>query len=81
MKSAKDEKIQVLLSADDHHKLKNIILQCSVQSGKLVTLSSYVRQLILSHIMDYEGEKTSFVNEDVKKIIIKTNEKKQIENE
>jgi len=79
MKSAKDEKIQVLLSSGDHHKLKNIILQCAIQSGKLVTVSSYVRELILSHIKDYEGEQTSFVNEDVKKII--TNTKKIKDNE
>ncbi len=80
MKSTKDVKLQVLLSSDDHYKLKNIILQCAVQSGKLVTVSSYVRELILNHIKAYEGEQTSFVNEDVKKIIIETN-KKTKENE
>lgn len=77
MKNTKDEKIQVLLSSEDHRKLKNIILQFAIQSGKLVTVSSYVRQLILSHIKDYEGEQTSFVNEEVKKIIIETNKKNQ----
>jgi|688.fasta_scaffold505515_2 hypothetical protein len=75
MKSHKDEKIQVLLSSDDHHKLKNIILQYAIQSGKLVTVSSYVRELILSHIKEYEGEQSSFVNEEVKKIIAETNQK------
>jgi hypothetical protein len=82
MKAPKDEKIQVLLSSTDHHKLKNIILQYAIQSGKLVTVSSYVRELILSHIKEYEGEQSSFVNEDVKKIIQKTLEQKnKIENE
>ena len=82
MKAPKDEKIQVLLSSTDHHKLKNIILQYAIQSGKLVTVSSYVRELILSHIKEYEGEQSSFVNEDVKKIIQNTLEQKnKIENE
>jgi hypothetical protein len=82
MKAPKDEKIQVLLSSTDHHKLKNIILQYAIQSGKLVTVSSYVRELILSHIKEYEGEQSSFVNEDVKKIIQKTLEQKnKIEND
>ena len=82
MKAPKDEKIQVLLSSTDHHKLKNIILQYAIQSGKLVTVSSYVRELILIHIKEYEGEQSSFVNEDVKKIIQKTLEQKnKIEND
>ena len=60
MRTAKDEKIQVLLSSTDHHKLKNLILQHAVKNGKLVTVSSYVRDLILMHIREYEGEQTSF---------------------
>ena len=72
MKTPKDEKIQVLLSSTDHHKLKNIILQHAVKSGKLVTVSSYVRELILSHIKDYEGEQISFAEEKVKEIIENT---------
>ena len=71
-KENKDEKIQVLLSAVDHHKLKNIILNFSVLNGKLMTSSAYVRELILNHIKEYEGEQTSFVNEKVKEIIQKT---------
>jgi hypothetical protein len=69
MKNSKDEKIQVLLSSQDHHKLKNIILQYSMQQGKLMTTSAYIRELILTHIKEYEGEQVSFVNETVKKII------------
>jgi hypothetical protein len=72
MKIAKDEKIQVLLSSQDHHKLKNIILQYSMEQGKLMTTSAYIRELILSHIKEYEGEQVSFVNETVKEIISKT---------
>jgi len=71
MKTPKDEKLQVLLSSTDHHKLKNIILQHAVKTGKLVTVSAYVRDLILSHIKDYEGEQASFANEEVKKLIQK----------
>jgi hypothetical protein len=71
MKQNKDEKLQVLLSSTDHHKLKNIILNYSVVSGKLMTSSAYVRELILSHIKEYEGEQVSFVNETVKEIINK----------
>jgi hypothetical protein len=71
MKTPKDEKLQVLLSSTDHHKLKNIILQHAVKTGKLVTVSAYVRDLILSHIKDYEGEQTSFANEEAKKLIQK----------
>jgi hypothetical protein len=77
MKTPKDEKIQVLLSSTDHHKLKNMILQQAVKSGKLVTVSSYVREIILEHIRNYEGEQKSFANEEVKKIM----QKNKIENE
>jgi hypothetical protein len=77
MKTPKDEKIQVLLSSTDHHKLKNIILQHAINNGKLVTVSSYVRELILGHIREYEGEQTSFVDETVKEIIEKTKENKK----
>ena len=76
MKVSKDEKIQVLLSSIDHHKLKNIILQYSMQQGKLMTTSAYIRELILTHIKEYEGEQVSFVNETVKKLIAETNLKK-----
>ena len=76
MKVSKDEKIQVLLSSIDHHKLKNIILQYSMQQGKLMTTSAYIRELILTHIKEYEGEQVSFVNETVKKLIAETNQKK-----
>ena len=76
MKISKDEKIQVLLSSIDHHKLKNIILQYSMQKGKLMTTSAYIRELILTHIKEYEGEQVSFVNETVKKLIAETNLKK-----
>ena len=73
MKSAKDEKIQVLLSSTDHHKLKNLILKFAIKSGRLVTASSYVRELILRHIKDHEGEQTSFAEEKVKEIIKESN--------
>lgn len=80
MKQNKDEKLQVLLSSTDHHKLKNIILNYSMVSGKLMTSSAYVRELILAHIKEYEGEQVSFVNDAVKKIIEKTqNTKNKIE--
>jgi hypothetical protein len=69
MKVPKDEKLQVLLSSEDHHKLKRIILQYSMINGKLMTASSYVRELIRDHIKEYEGEQTSFVNEKVKQLI------------
>jgi hypothetical protein len=78
MKVSKDEKIQVLLSSNDHHKLKNIILQYSMQQGKLMTTSAYIRELILTHIMEYEGEQVSFVNETVKKLIAEHNQKNKI---
>lgn len=83
-KENKDEKIQVLLSSSDHHKLKNIILNWSLQKGKLMTSSAYVRELILNHIREYEGEQTSFVNDKVKEIIKQTkfeNQTNQIEHE
>jgi hypothetical protein len=69
MKVPKDEKLQVLLSSEDHHKLKRIILQYSMINGKLMTASSYVRELIRDHIKEYEGEQTSFVNEKVNQLI------------
>jgi|LakMenEpi03Aug12_release.lakeMendotaPanAssembly.Ray.scaffolds.fasta_scaffold4987627_1 dihydrofolate reductase len=69
MKSPKDEKIQVLLSSVDHQKLKNIIISDSTKTGKLMTVSAYVRELILMHIRVYEGEQKSFANETIKKLI------------
>jgi hypothetical protein len=78
MKQNKDEKLQVLLSAIDHHKLKNIILNYSMVSGKLMTSSAYVRDLILTHIKEYEGEQVSYVNETVKKIINETKKIKKL---
>ena len=78
MKQNKDEKLQVLLSSTDHHKLKNIILNFSVVSGKLMTSSAYVRELILNHIREYEGEQVSFVNETVKKLIAEIEQKNKI---
>jgi hypothetical protein len=73
MKTTKDEKLQVLLSSEDHHKLKRIILQYSMVNGKLMTASSYVRELIQSHIREYEGYQTSFVNDKVRDIITQSN--------
>lgn len=69
MRVPKDEKLQVLLSSDDHHKLKKIILQYSMVNGKLMTASSYIRELIRNHIKEYEGEQCSFVNDKVKQIM------------
>jgi hypothetical protein len=80
MKVPKDEKLQVLLSSDDHHKLKRIILQYSMVKGQLMTASSYVRELIRNHIKEYEGEQSSFVNDKVKEIMATTKlEKHQTE--
>jgi hypothetical protein len=66
---AKDKKIQVLLSSDDEQKLNKIITSASMFGGKLIATSTYVRDLILHHIAEYEGEQNSFVNEHVKKIL------------
>lgn len=81
MKSPKDEKIQVLLSSSDHQKLKNVILQYSMKAGKLMTTSSYVRELILSHIRLHEGEQLSFAGEAVKKLIEENEKTKQLKDE
>ena len=72
-KENKGEKIQVLLSSSDHHKLKNIILNYSMVNDKLMTSSAYVRELILNHIQEYEGEQVSFVDAKIKDIIKQTN--------
>lgn len=80
-KENKDEKIQVLLSSSDHHKLKNIILNFSMMNGKLMTSSAYVRELILNHIKESRGEQTSFVNDKVKQIIQQTQFEKQNQNQ
>ncbi len=66
---AKDKKIQVLLTSDDEQKLNRIITSVSMHSGKLIATSTYVRDLILHHIANYEGEQTSFVKQEVKKIL------------
>ena len=65
----KDKKIQVLLSNDDEQKLNKIITSASMHEGKLIATSTYVRDLILHHISEYEGKQSSFVNEQVKKIL------------
>ena len=66
---AKDKKIQVLLTSDDEQKLNRIITSVSMHEGKLIATSSYVRDLILHHISEYEGKQTSFVSKDVQKIL------------
>jgi hypothetical protein len=71
-KENKGEKIQVLLSGSDYRKLKNIILNYSMVNDKLMTSSAYVRELILNHIMEYEGEQCSFVDSKIKEIIKQT---------
>jgi len=65
----RDKKIQVLLSSEDEQKLNRIITSASMHEGKLIATSTYVRDLILHHIAQYEGKQTSFVNEHVKKIL------------
>ena len=77
-KENKDEKIQVLLSSSDHHKLKNIIINWSLINGTLMTSSAYVRQIILNHIREYEGEQKSYTNDIAKEIIKQTNLEKQL---
>ena len=69
MNVPKDEKLQVLLSSDDLHKLKRIILQYSMEEGQLMTVSSYVRNLIRNHILAHEGEQLSLANEKVKELV------------
>jgi len=66
---AKDKKIQVLLDSDDEQKLNRIITSVSMHEGKLIATSSYVRDLIIHHIQEYEGQQTSFVNEHVQRIL------------
>jgi hypothetical protein len=78
-KENKGEKIQVLLSSSDHHKLKNIILNYSIVNDKLMTSSAYVRELILNHIKEYEGEQLSYTNETVKKLINDTLKSKKVD--
>tara|TARA_Y100000385_G_scaffold245329_1_gene263929 strand:- start:72 stop:314 length:243 start_codon:yes stop_codon:yes gene_type:complete len=67
---AKDKKIQVLLTSDDEQKLNRIITSVSMHEGKLIATSTYVRDLILHHISNYEGEQTSFVQKEVKKLLV-----------
>jgi hypothetical protein len=66
---AKDRKIQVLLDSDDELKLNRIITSVSMHEGKLIATSSYVRDLILHHITQYDGTQTSFVKKQVQKIL------------
>ena len=44
------ERIQILLSIDDYKQLQNIILNESINEGKILSTSAYVRRLILEHI-------------------------------
>lgn len=69
MKNPKSKKIQVLLSGEVAHKLNQIITTSSLVDGKLKSASGYVRDLILSHIKEYEGEQVSFVNQKVQRIM------------
>ena len=59
---AKDKKIQVLLTSDDEVKLNRIITSVSMHEGKLIATSTYVRDLILHHIANYEGEHKKLTN-------------------
>jgi hypothetical protein len=76
MRIPKDEKLQVLLSSDDLQRLKRIILQQSMEEGHLMTVSSYVRNLIINHIRDHEGEQLSLTNEKVKELVTNLNQEK-----
>ena len=80
MNKNKDAKIQVLLSSDDYSRLEGVIIRESAKNGKLMTVSAYVRNLILSHIIVNDGDQVSFASETVKKLIyenelLKTKEK------
>lgn len=75
MNKFKGEKIQVLLSSTDHHRLKNMIIEEAVKTGKLVSISSYVRNLIIEHIN--VGEQSSYVKNDINQIIKKTENKNE----
>jgi hypothetical protein len=63
-----ESKIQVLLPNDTLKQLKILISSASIHRQDLVTISSYVRDLIDNHLKDYQGEQTSFVNEHIQKI-------------
>ena len=63
-----EAKIQVLLDSNTMNKLKSLIAATSFHRRELITISAYVRELIESHVQNYQGEQTSFVNEHVRKI-------------
>lgn len=77
----KDSKIQVLLSSDDYSRLESVIIRESVKNGKLLTVSSYVRNLILDHIKFNDGEQLGFAVEAAKKVIYENELLKEKEKE
>jgi hypothetical protein len=40
-----------------------------MEEGQLMTVSSYVRNLIRNHILAHEGEQLSLANETVKELV------------
>jgi len=57
-------KIQVLITPDDEDTLNSIIIQRSMESGiKPISVSKYVRQLIVQHIIEETTPEKSIVNQ------------------
>lgn len=71
MPKIKDKKVQVLLSSSDYKRLKDLILRESLECGRFYNISSYIRELILSHIKRLEGEQKSLTVEYIKNDILK----------
>ena len=76
----KDEKIQVLLSSDDSNRLRGMIIRESTKTGKMLTVSAYVRNLILDHIKINDCEQLGYAAEAAKKLIYENELLKNKEN-
>jgi hypothetical protein len=62
--SLKTEKIQVMLTEHDNQRLHRIIIDSSKDSGRIISSSAYVRDLILSHIEMNELRMQTVTNEN-----------------
>ena len=74
---SRDRKLQTMLSAEEETKLNRIIHMVAYSRGDHISQPQYIRELLLNHIKEYQGEdQKSFVDEEAKRLIRNLEENK-----
>ena len=63
------KKIQTTLESELEIQLNRIINIVGVDRGEVISQPQYIRELIINHIKEYHGERKSFVDENVKRLM------------